>query len=1233
MSAKVQWTAAQQAAINTRGSNLLVAAAAGSGKTAVLVERIITMITEEESPVDLDRLLIVTFTKAAASEMKERIGEAVIKKIEEYPKDKRLHRQLSLLNKASITTIHSFCLEVIRNHFHVVELDPHFRIADEFEVNLLKIEALDELFEELYENKENTLFASLVECYGGKKDDGQLVSMIQSLYNFVQSSPWPKRWLEEMAEAFQVSKAVELDQQPWMKMLKETLSVELEGIGSTIEQAIYITRQPDGPVLYEEALLADLHIVEELQQVCKQSFSKGYEAFQNINWTPFSRKKQSCDEDLKEKVKKLRDEAKKAVDRIKKKVFFRESSELLTDLQKLYPLMKELVRVTLLFDERFKNKKKERNVLDFNDLEHYCLEILIESVEADGKVTPSEVALQYKKKFEEVLIDEYQDSNLVQETLLSLVSRKEQVVPNLFMVGDVKQSIYRFRMAKPELFLEKYNTFSMKEGALNLRIDLDQNFRSRENILYGINFIFNQIMTETMGEMDYDEKAALYPGANYPELEEGEAGGAIELHLIEKNNIEDEKEDAETYEEEIIEELEPVQIEARLIVKRIRELMKQQPPFKVFDKEQKRYRSMQYKDIVILLRATQNWAPIFVEELLKENIPAYADASTGYFNAIEIQIILSVLKIIDNPRQDLPLITVLRSSIVGISADDLATLREVGEERDFYDTLLLFTNDKEYMNATNHILFMKIEKFLNQLERWRLKARLLTVQELLQMIYLETQYFHFVGALPGGVQRQANLTALIDRAKGFENSSIKGLFHFVSFIEKLKNRGEEMGLAKIMGENENVVRIMSIHKSKGLEFPVVFAAGMGKAFNLLDMNQPILLHQEYGLGPIYIDFEKRVQYSSLPRIAIKEKVYKETLSEEMRILYVALTRAKEKLILIGSERDIGKKCEKWSRTVDRETIKLPPYHMLKAKNYLDWIGPCIARHQQGLLIREMAGVVAQPQFFNTETSEWKVYYHEPSTFIQQAVEEIKEESKLKQQLQQGNILTKKSIYSEEIVRRLEWEYQYKKYSEMPAKISVSQIKKLQIEQKKIVFESAGPQNYSIPKFMKEKQKLTGAEKGTLIHNVMQYLDFNRCENKNQIVEQLDHLIERKLLTLEQKNQISVTQLLKFFESSLAKRMIASEELKKEIPFIMEFEYEGVEGVLLQGVIDAYFKEGEELILVDYKTDYTTPEKIDEIVKKYKVQLEYYSAALEKILGLRVKEKYLYLFSVEQAVLV
>ncbi len=1224
-----KWTEAQYEAIFAGKCNLLVAAGAGTGKTAVLVERIIHRITDASEGVDIDRLLIVTFTNAAASEMKERIGERLSKLLESDCNSRNIRKQLALLNQSNIMTIHSFCLKIIKSNFHLIDLDPGFRVCDNTEAILLKQDALHEILEERYQQGKSE-FLDLVDSFKGK-DDIRLQNMILSLYEFSKSNPWPEKWLKKAVEDFNIGEDFNFEETLWAKTLMHSLNMEISGYRDKMENAVEIIKNTPELEHYLAPFEDDIGEMDEILKT--SSWNEMMEKFIKLEFHKLpSKRTEDSIKPIKERVKSIKDEVKKKLNDIRENIFLN-SYNLTGDIRRIYPKINCLVSLVLDFNDRYYDKKRERGVLDFSDIEHFCLEILTD-VDDRGNIVPSQAALEYRNYFKEIFIDEYQDSNEVQEVIINMISGKGKDA-NLFMVGDVKQSIYRFRQSKPELFLQKYDSYSEKKGSGSRKIKLSENFRSRKEIIDAVNYLFKQIMCREVGELSYDDSECLISSAKYKPCSE-RCGGAVEIYLADKveNKSEPERDNGEI--------VDNIQVEARMAAEKIKELVNPAPGkkcFNVYDSEKGCYRAAAYRDIVILMRTTQNWAPTFVEELNSLDIPVFADTSTGYLDAVEIKTIISLLEIIDNPIQDIPLISVLRSPIGAFSPEELVDLRMVNRKIPFYEVLRAAAGEsqspKYSLDDIGDRLRHKAAVFLERLENWRKKVIYMPINEFLWHLYTETGYYGFVGAMPGGVQRQANLRMLFEKAKEYEKSSYKGLFNFINFINKLRSSSGDLGSAKVLGENENVVRIMSIHKSKGLEFPIVILSGTGKNFNLTDTNRSLLFHDKLGFGPDCIDVERHISYPTVIKQILKRKLKVETLSEEMRILYVAFTRAKEKLIITGMVRDVEKTAKKWCECASYGGIKLSEYSLVDAKSFLDWIGPAVARHHCGKPIRDLSGISQNPVWVvEGDNSRWKVCIEDRDRFAGGSSENNDAEDAAKW-IRSLDCNNRKGKYKNEIYKRLDWKYKYEEASKIPVKFSVSELKRrFKLIDREDSVEFIEPVHLKKPVFLEKKKGLTAAERGTIMHLVMQHIDIDKVDSYSEIEEQVDKLLHMEFITEEEARSVSVRKILKFFNSSLGRRMKKAGNLYREVPFYMEVGSNEIYGnldpklyrdekILIQGIIDCYFQEGNELVLLDYKTDYV--ENMENIKEKYKIQIYYYARALEKMTGKRVKNKYLYLF--------
>lgn len=1136
----MKWTEEQRLAIETKNCNLLVAAGAGSGKTAVLVERILQKMIQDG--IDIDKLLVVTFTNAAASEMRERIAKRLYEELEKNP---NMQKQITLLSKANICTLHSFCLKVIRDHFFEVDLDPNFRIGEQTECELLKLEAIDELMEESYE-QEDPEFEELVSTYTGNRDDTALREMVLHIHRFIQSTPSPEKWLEEKCEMYHIEGLEDFSKTVWGNLLlenfKQEIQAQIEELKLLEEELVdyppyLLTIQEDISAL--KAIGMDHHTWDDL---VKQ--------MQLLDFTKLKPCKE-IDEDLKDAVKEAREKMKKNIREYwRDTIFTTSSAEIFSDMNRIYHTLLSLSHFILKFDERFTHKKREKNILDFNDIEHIALKLLTEK---------EEVQKRYREQFEEILIDEYQDSNLIQEAIIQAISKNK-----VFMVGDVKQSIYRFRQARPELFLEKYKRYGEK-GSEDKKILLLKNFRSNQNIIDATNDIFQEIMSEEIGEIDYTEDEFLQFGADYYPV----AGDDVEIHLIEKNT--------EELEDDTIEE--KPQLEARVIAHRIEELIAHG---EVYDKNLGAMRKAQYRDMVILMRATSGYADIFVQELTERNIPVYADNQMGYFEQTEVQIMTSLLKILDNPMQDIPLLAVMRSQIGNLTIEELTTIRLLDRTCSFYEAMQKFASADVKVEG-DESLSQKVKNFFHQLEKWRNQASYLSIHDLLWLLYRETGYYYYVSLLPDGKKRVANLKLLLARAKAFEATTYRGLFNFLNYIDHVRASNSDLESSKLIGENENVVRLMSIHKSKGLEFPIVFLAGTTRKFNERDFQDKIVLHQELGLGADVIKYEKRITYPSIPKLAMIQEARREALSEEMRILYVAMTRAREKLIITALSSDIEKTYEEMSKKVTSYTIR-------KAKNFFDWIGHVV--------------IEKKPH--------WKIQKWNTSDLTKLSVLPKEEKDTVLYRIQQ---LTK-NVDDTEIAQKLSWQYPHQIATQLPTKISISEMKRMQRTEE----EERNLTDLSLlekPNFMGETIE-SGASYGTRVHLILQNLDYQEPK------------IEKYLEDLsEETKKLIMTQIKTYEKSKLYERIQKSQQVYREISFnlnisaneIYHFEQNIDEEVMLQGIIDLYFVEDGEIVLVDFKTDAVKEE--EELIQKYHMQLAYYKRALEEITGMKVKESMIY----------
>ena len=1185
----------------------------GSGKTAVLVERIINKAINEN--IDINKLLVVTFTNAAASEMKERVLDAIYKKLDEDAENENLQRQITLLNMASICTIDSFCLDVVKNNFYQLEnVSPNFRIADTPEMQLLHQEVLDELFEEKYLSEDKD-FTKLINTYTSYRDDTPLKDLILSIYSYISSSPYPIKWLKEKIELFNIKNELDKDfsQTPWGKTLLKEVEEELIDDITLLDDVFESLSYDENLEDFKQTIETDIKQLTTLKQNLN-NWDKSYEIAQNIKFITWPRKK--IESEVKEEAKAIRDSVKKKFNKKMQNIFVSDSRQSNQDIFDMYDVLIKLEKLIIEFDEIFTKKKRDKNIVDFTDIEHFALDILIKDIDENGNIIKTDIAEKYTEKFEEIAIDEYQDSNLVQEYILSSISRGN----NIFMVGDVKQSIYRFRQAMPKLFLDKYAKFEKVKDNEEVKetpgrkIQLFKNFRSRDNILDFTNLIFKNIMSNTLGEVEYNEEEYLNFGAE--DYKNNNQNLKTEIDIIDVKREDNNKEhyEGETSLNESLEEIEHIQnieLEAKYVAKKIKELVDSK--YQIYDRKTENFRDIKYKDIAILLRATKDKASIYEQEIINLNMPVFSDSNQQYLDSIEIQTIISLLKIIDNPMQDIPLVTVLRSNIGGFTDNELVEIRLSDKNDNFYNCMQKAKID------VRPDLKQKIENFLNSINEWRKEQEYLALDELIWKIYSDTGYYNYVGLMPNGNLRQANLKMLFERAKKYETSSFKGLYNFINFIEKLRANSGDMGAAKIIGENDDVIRIMSIHKSKGLEFPIVFLVNTNKQFNEQDIRKnPVLLHQEMGIGAKYINYNAQVQYDTLTREAIKNIVISESISEEMRVLYVALTRAKEKLFITGISKDIQKQIddiEKYVNIYSKTNGKINPILVKKYKTYLDWI----------LLV----------YLYENQPSDIVINYIKPEDILTANIQEEQEYTE-KQIIEILNSKEYKKDELEKIKNQIQYEYKYQFETTIPTKSAVTklkQMKELEEEQESII-------KFELPKFLKhdEETKITGAQRGTLIHLCMQKLNPKEQYDLQKIKDMIQNLELKKVITEKEAEAINPYKILKFTESKIWNELKTAKEIYQEKPFYINvpakeiYKQETEENVLVQGIIDLYYiDKNDNIVLLDYKTDFVEQGKEIELIEKYKVQLNLYKQALEESLKKQVDKIYIYSVYLEKEI--
>lgn len=1283
----VSWTTEQQQVIDLRNRNILVSAAAGSGKTAVLVERIVKIITDKNHPVDIDHLLIVTFTNAAAAEMRERIGNAIEKALDEQPGNEHLLRQLTLIHNAQITTIDSFCLYVVRNHFHEIDLEPNFRIGDEGELKLLREDVLGRVLEQNYEEPSEA-FSDFVEGYASGRTDAALNEMILQLYEFSRSYPWPEKWLDSFVGIYRIENREELDRAEWLAPLTQNIRFVLKDCEQLLKQALAVTQQDDGPDMYEKAVRSDLEKYESLSKLT--SFCELSVALSDIKYDRLASSRGfEGDPDKLELVKSLREQAKDVVKKLCKQYFFCSPEMMIEQLERTEPMLEEVVRLTKQFADEFAAAKRRKNLVDFHDVEHFALQILVDEETEKAKKTAEE----FRDTFEEIMIDEYQDSNEVQETLLCSISREERGENNIFMVGDVKQSIYRFRLARPELFMKKYDSYSLEESTTQ-RIDLHKNFRSREEVLTCTNDIFYKIMVRSLGNVEYDAEAALYPGASYPVS----ADFIPEILLADSND-------------ELLEDTELTDkktLEAKIVAEEIKHLMKTQP---VTDKATGELRAARYSDIVILLRSLSGWADSLVEVLNGNGIPAHTVSSTGYFSTVEVQTVLSMLRLLDNPRQDIPMAAVLRSPMAGLTDEELAVLRLEDGSVPFHEAVLelaegLYEEDgqkeisdseadrKQGRNADekteNHIEITAHRKLLKFYKKYKQLRQLVPdtpIHELIEIILRETGYGHYVAAMPAGNRRTANLNMLLEKAAAYEKTSYKGLFHFVRYIDELQKYDVDFGEADMVGENEDVVRIMSIHKSKGLEFPIVIVSGMGKNFNKQDTRSKMVLHPELGIGLDYMDGKKRIKSPTIAKKAIAKQIDLENLGEELRVLYVALTRAKEKLILTGTLKDAPEKLEFFRQQANLSKAADRPLSYLTregASGYLDWILPAVLSYGDKYPVRivEAAELVLDEVENQLEQNEdLTERIGEIKAADPQLVGQLKQRFSQRYPYQVDVLRKNKYSVSELKHRAMREKFEAEQEETIPAFLEepVTPTIPLFIQRQGIVEQEAQnkAQDAGQEAESKAEQKIEsntanrGALRGTAVHRVMECYDF---ASEKSVQEQMEAMEKEEKITADMRALVKVQTVADFVSSETGKRMALAQRmgaLYREKPFVMGFTEEELERygfgagaqmieneaqtenaqqeimsenvsqenhmheedlTLIQGIIDVFWIEDDGITVLDYKTDRV--DTAQELIDRYATQLKLYADALERVFAtrkLKVKEILIYSFRLEKLI--
>ncbi len=1179
----IEFTKDQQKVIDLHHRNILVSAAAGSGKTAVLVERIIRMVCDEANPVDIDRLLIVTFTNAAAAEMRERISQGIAAMQEKFPDSAHIERQSTLLHNALITTIDSFCLYLVKNHFQEIGLDPAFRVADEGEIKLLKQDVLDQMLEEHFADKQEA-FTECVEFFCPNGKEKNIEEIIVKLYEYADSNPWPGEWLESCRESYNIQSVEDLEKSPIGCYSLAYLKKICSSCVSTMEQLKHLCEEPDGPYMYGELVEEEM---EQLEKLCGCDSLQEWETkLQTLSFRTLSSKKDpSVNAEKRERAKELRNHVKDVLKKIGEQFFGVLLAADVEHIKYCRGPVNTLLDLTLEFGDRMREKKQERKILDFSDMEHYALEILLKRDEESGEIRPGKVALEYKDYFKEILIDEYQDSNLVQEYLLLAVSGEWEKNFNRFMVGDVKQSIYRFRLARPQLFLEKYNSYEKEDGECQ-RIDLSRNFRSRASVICTVNHVFERLMSKEIGGVTYDTDAALHVGAEYPENPDS----VSELLLLDKPGAES--------------ELDVKEAEGYLLAKKIKEL---KANYLVTEKGSQTMRPAKYSDMVILLRTTSGWDETFKKILEQEGIPVYITSKTGYFAAKEVQELLQLLRVLDNPRQDIPLFGTMKSVFGGFSEEEIAGLRSRDKKASLWELVCRMAEEGDE----------KAKDFCRTITKYREYAIYMPIRELLQTIVEEFDYLHYVSALPGGSKRKINVEMLFVKASDFEKTSYFGLFHFIRYIEQLEKYEVDFGQDDMLDENADVVRIMSIHKSKGLEFPITFVSGLGKQFNMMDVNKAFQMDMDWGIGTDYVNVKERYRTRTLYRTGLAVKQKEETLAEELRVLYVALTRAREKLIMTSV---LENPEEKWQKREMVQNGQIAFERFMSAGTFMDLLLPVLDEE------------VVKVSYFTWEDLEVA------------AIEEQLGLAERKLTLERAAQCCDREVL-QELKERFDYRYAYENLQNLYTKTTVSELKIAAMADKDEAayhqFEEPASEPI-LPKFMQEDGGISATDRGNAYHKVMELLDYDKffaegvlaANAEIALQEHLEHFVETKVLPAEYRKAVSLRKLEGFLKDPVAKRMWKAQQEKKlyrEQPFVLGIpavklnpDFPEDEKVLIQGIIDAFFVEDGEIVLLDYKTDkVNTPQ---ELWDRYEAQLDYYSEALSKLMQMPVKERILYSFS-------
>lgn len=1190
-----RWTEAQTAAIEARNANLLVAAAAGSGKTAVLVERILQLMLKDE--IGIDQMLIVTFSSAAAGEMRERIQHRLTEALKDHPEQSKfLRRQLLQLSRAYIMTLHAFCNDIVKKHFIEIGLDPSFKVGEVSTMMLLKSEALSKALEKAYQEGDED-FVYLVESYGSNRSDQKLADLIERLYDFIQAQPEPLSWLRQSAEELAIAPEA-FDGSKSAKALMHYVGLELEGIIHLSHSGLEKCLAPEGPAAYEANFNSDLEQLEALKLAMAQGYSSGAAALATLSFSRLvsikKEQKMEISELLLEETKAIRDTVKRKLAELKNRYFAKSVEQLTAELAFLSPKMKRLAEVVADFDNLYSALKQDQNLMDFNDLEHFALEIL----KNEG------ICELYRNRFACIFLDEYQDANVVQETLINRIKRTD----NVFLVGDVKQSIYKFRLADPSLFMAKQKSYPLSVGHQDRRVDLSMNFRTRGEILSVVNDFFGRVMSEELGEIPYDLSQYLYNGMVFPTAKTPH----VSLNVIDLGE-QSEMDDDLAY-------MKSAEIEAHYIAAKIQSALGTE----IYHPKRGQYGSLQYKDVTVLLRSTKQAAGIYSEVFEQWGIPVFIDVGSSFFEALEVNMVLALLQLIDNRRRDTSWLTVLRSPFVGLSVEDLAAIRSAQETLSYHEAVMCYAKEQ------SDELAQTLQGFLHQLDSWTTNAALQRLDEWLWQIFEESGFYAYCGVMPGGQSRQANLRLLLDKAAALEGQPESSLYHFIKVIERLEKSGGDMEAAKLMPEQEDAVRIMSIHKSKGLEFPLVIVAGLGKRFNLTDTYDDVMLHKTLGLGPKYVHWEDRHYRYTFPQLAMRKQMTNEMLSEELRILYVALTRPVDQLWLVGSVTN-------WSSSYKKWRMGTKAFNLAQGRSYLDWLGMYLFDEEQTdsdvdtteltlsrpVLGLEAQALMAEMAFERILLMDIRINRQQKAAGDASLADMLEElvlnpmEGGLDQRFESYLHRDKPQSMAEFIPGKISVTA-LKNYGQTPAQLAEDQL---------IQWLDLGK-----PSWLEAESAVSAAELGTAVHAVLQHLSYQKANQKDPL-KLLESLVSKGIVRAEAAQKMDLSKIQRYIDSDLYQQLCQAERLEKEYPFVMQYEL-SQQQTLVQGIIDLYAELGQRRLLIDFKTDFIKDKQdLVEAVERHRPQLALYAEALKRSEGVYPTEVWLYFSSIDQWVAV